>query len=385
MVSGVGAVVLHERKTRFAEGGDRMSSTVDGAGLAAMAPQVGADLRAARERLGWTVDDLADGLRIRAQYLMALEDGRITALPGTAYAVGFLRTYAIALGLDPEEMTRRFRQEAAAVNRKTELAFPVPVPERGVPAGAVVLLGVVLAIGAYVGWYRLSGDGQLPPEVVAPVPSRLVPLAEQAPPVAPAAPAAPSTGASTHAAATVTAQAPATVAANTPAPAGTTVTAPATTPPSPVPSPATPQVTAVEPVVSVPPSQAAAATTMPPMGAVQTPPATDQPRIVLGATADAWLLVRDKSGQVLLNRVLHAGETWPVPAQPNLTLTTGNAGGTEVLVDGAAAPSLGASGAVRRDIPLDPDLLKSGKLGAVVPPVMTANSGGAIAPKSAPQ
>jgi len=65
---------------------------------------------------------------------------------------------------------------------------------------------------------------------------------------------------------------------------------------------------------------------------------------------------------VLLNRIMHAGETWPVPAQPNLLLTTGNAGGTELLVDGATTPSLGGSGAVRRDLPLDPDLIKAGKL-----------------------
>lgn len=376
MVSGVGAVVLHERKTRFVEVGDTMSSTADGTSPAVVAPRVGADLRAARERLGWTVDDVAEGLRIRTQYLLALEEGRITALPGAAYAVGFLRTYATALGLDPEEMTRRFRQEAASVNRKTELVFPVPVPERGVPAGAVVLLGVVLAIGAYIGWYRLSGDGRLPPEVVAPVPSRLVPLAEQVPPAPAAVPQSAASAASP--AATMPAQAPMAVATNAPSSPDA-----AATPVTPVP-PATPRVTAVEPVVSVPPSQAAAATTMPPMAA-QITPAADQPRIVLGATADAWLLVRDKSGQVLLNRVLHAGETWPVPAQPNLTLTTGNAGGTEVLVDGAAAPSLGISGAVRRDIPLDPDLLKSGKLGSLVAPVMTANSGGAVAPKSAAQ
>ena len=77
----------------------------------------------------------------------------------------------------PDEIARRFRAEAADINRKTELTFPAPVPERGVPAGAVVLLGAVLAIGAYVGWYRMSGDGQPAPDMVQPVPERLTPLA----------------------------------------------------------------------------------------------------------------------------------------------------------------------------------------------------------------
>jgi hypothetical protein len=32
------------------------------------------------------------------------------------------------------------------------------------------------------------------------------------------------------------------------------------------------------------------------------------------------------------------------------------------MLDGVTIPPLGASGAVRRDLPLDPDLIKDGKL-----------------------
>ena len=107
----------------------------------ASAPRVGADLCAARQRLGWSLEAVAAALRIRLSFLLALEGGRIADLPGNAYAIGFLRTYASTLGLDPDELTRRFRAEAAEVNQLTRLSFPAPVPSRGVPAGAVVLLG----------------------------------------------------------------------------------------------------------------------------------------------------------------------------------------------------------------------------------------------------
>ncbi len=70
---------------------------------------------------------------------------------------------------------------------------------------------------------------------------------------------------------------------------------------------------------------------------------------------DSWIQVREKNGPVLLNRVMRAGETWPVPKGQGLLLTTGNAGGTEVLLDGAPTASLGGAGAVRRDVPLDMD------------------------------
>ena len=63
-------------------------------------------------------------LHIRQQYLEALEAGRINELPGNAYALGFLRTYASALGLDPNETARRFKAEAAAVTEKTRAGVP---------------------------------------------------------------------------------------------------------------------------------------------------------------------------------------------------------------------------------------------------------------------
>ena len=152
-------------------------------GPALGASRVGAELRAARLRLGWSLPDVAQELRIRLPVLQAIEDGRMADLPGNAYAVGFLRTYAASLGLDAAELARRFRAEAHEVNRKPELAFPAPVPERGVPAGAVILLGLVFAAGAYAAWYRFSEDRRADPGV-APIPDRLAPLAERPTPPA---------------------------------------------------------------------------------------------------------------------------------------------------------------------------------------------------------
>jgi cytoskeleton protein RodZ len=286
------------------------------------APRAGAELRAARERLAWPLASVAAELRIRLSYLEALEEGRLDLLPGNTYALGFLRLYASALGLDAEETVRRFRAEAVEVTHPADLTFPAPAPERGLPAGAVMLVGLVLAACAYAGWYRLSGEGRLTAEVVTPIPARLASLAEQALPPVPEPPAA-----------------PAVEAAVTPAPE---------------PAPAVP---------SISPSSAAAAPVNP-LPVPDIPPAApaDQARIVLRATADAWVQVRDRAGPVLLNRVLKPGETWSVPARPNLLLSVGNAGGTEVLVDGAPTAGLGGAGVVRKDLPLDPDLIKEGKL-----------------------
>lgn len=83
-------------------------------------------------------------------------------------------------------------------------------------------------------------------------------------------------------------------------------------------------------------------------------------RIVLKATQDAWVQVRDRQGTLLLTRVLRVGDSYRVPNQTDLTLLTGNAGGLEISVDGRTVAPLGPVGAVRRNIPLDPEGLISG-------------------------
>lgn len=330
---------------------------------------VGADLRAAREQCGWTLPQVATALRIRLSYLEALEEGRIGLLPGNAYAVAFMRSYAQILGLDPEEILRRFRREAAEVNARPELEFPAPLPERGIPAGAIIVVGLVIAIGGYAVWWH-GGGAPAPAPRVAEVPAR---LAEIVPPphttvIAPR-PASGDTGAATGAASP--GQAPATDtaeagAAGTPASAAPATTSPdttgagasGTTTGSGQPAPATTQAPAPK-TPDVSPASALAATSPNPPSAVAAAAANT---IVIGATADAWLEVRDPDGHVLLNRILHKGDTWTVPDQTGLELTTGNAGGTTVTVGKLVIPSLGGNGAVRRNLPLDPAAIRAGGL-----------------------
>ena len=68
------------------------------------AARLGEELRDARFALGFSIEDIAASLRIRRPYLVALEEGRVRDLPAPAYAVGFVRTYARALGLDEDDV-----------------------------------------------------------------------------------------------------------------------------------------------------------------------------------------------------------------------------------------------------------------------------------------
>jgi cytoskeleton protein RodZ len=309
---------------------------------------VGADLRAAREQLGWDLPSLAARLRIRESFLHAIEQGNVDELPGPAYAVGFVRTYATILGLDAGEITRRFREESAEVNQRTELVFPAPVPERGVPALAVVLVGLLIVIGAYVAWYRFSGSRDVAVEQVPAVPERLAPLAPEVLPKVQIVRAPPAT----------TAPSPAPVAATPDAPPRPVIVIPTPTlvPVSTVPG--------VIPVAAPPAPPAAAAPVADPSRTLASLN-PDGGRLTIKANAEAWIQIRDKaSNTVVVERTLEPGETLPVPNRSGLLLTTGNAGGTQVLLDGQTTPSLGTDGAVRRGLPLEVDAVREGRLSA---------------------
>ena len=283
---------------------------------AAEAARVGEDLRESRLTLGASVEDMAERLRINRRYIHALEEGRIKDLPGPAYAVGFVRSYASALGLDADEAVRRFRDvTGGATTKNGELVFPEPVPSRGMPAGVLVAVGVVLALGAYVAWYNWSGSGNRVVDAVPPVPARLDQAAQDGQRM----------------------RDPATGQAVGPAPTPTQAAAAAN-----------------------PGAQAPVAPAPTPAVASPAPPAADGPRVALRARGESWIQIRDtRANSVLTDRVLRSGETFPVPNREGLLLTTGKAENLDVLLDGQVTAALAGATGVRRGVVLEADRLRA--------------------------
>ena len=156
--------------------GEAMSEAAETSGISASDTGVGALLRASRQRVGDDLREIAVLLRIRLPYLEAIEDGRFKELPGQTYAVGFIRAYAEHLGLDSDEVVRRYKEEVAGTGPRTDLQFPTPVTETGVPGGALMLIGVLVAILAYGGWYLSTSKDNFFADLIAPLPDRLADL-----------------------------------------------------------------------------------------------------------------------------------------------------------------------------------------------------------------
>lgn len=73
--------------------------------------RVGEQLRARREALGLTVQDLAAITKLRADHLRALEEGRYAVFSAPVYIKGSVRSCALALKLDPAPLLRQLDQE----------------------------------------------------------------------------------------------------------------------------------------------------------------------------------------------------------------------------------------------------------------------------------
>lgn len=68
----------------------------------------GNKLREARERRGISLREIANTTKISVSALEALERNDISRLPGGIFSRAFVRSYAIEVGLDPEETIREF-------------------------------------------------------------------------------------------------------------------------------------------------------------------------------------------------------------------------------------------------------------------------------------
>jgi len=380
-------VSLFQRiKAPFTESGeDEIASAVPG-------PRpVGEMLRERREELHLDIDDIGEVLRIKPAFLAALEQSRPQDLPGPTYAIGFVRAYARHLGLDHDWVLERYKAESTGVRARPDLTLPVPLGERSVPGGPILLVALILAICGYGTWYYLSTGERARPERVAAVPPALQMQPEQAA----AAPDADAAGSASKPAVDLAASAnpanPRLSSGLLAGSAGATAGQPAATPSAAAPATAAPgpgssvpvqppaatakasapsQTAMVTPQTPTATSQAGTATPAPPQTATATPQGPTAPtgdsgnaaagRIEIRAVADCWVQVRAPDQSIVFSRVLKAGETYRVPARSGLVMRTGNAGALAIAVDGKTVPSLGPVGTLRRNVVLDPAALLGG-------------------------
>ncbi|MGB9779735.1 helix-turn-helix domain-containing protein [Caldanaerobacter sp.] len=70
--------------------------------------ELGEFLKSERLKRGMTLEEIQEITKIRTRYLKAIEDGDFSVMPAMVYAKGFVKSYAEALGLDGNEIVKKY-------------------------------------------------------------------------------------------------------------------------------------------------------------------------------------------------------------------------------------------------------------------------------------
>jgi cytoskeletal protein RodZ len=100
-----------------------------------------------RELRGLARDEVTRATRLAPGVVEALESGEEGRIPPRAYVVGYLRSYAQAVGLDPDEVVLRFREAAGPDGGPA-----VAAQRKRVAPSAIVGVAVAVAAAAAALW-----------------------------------------------------------------------------------------------------------------------------------------------------------------------------------------------------------------------------------------
>lgn len=271
------------------------------------------------------IQTIAKQLCIREEFLEALESGNYSIIPEQVYILGFARNYALELGLDPDEIVKKIKEEmgvssdcAKTDEDETACAMPSIKEESWVKVwfvkvyqfiyqhwlwflGGAVLIGAIIAIV----FVLMSKDKQS----VAVVNNTFAPVAAE----------------------------------STDGTNGTTaVVADGTEVATAVVDDGTPKFNAEVREVFGTDNK-------------------DESAVVLQAVQESWVKVEDGRGNTVFSRVLVPGDVYYVPKGNNYKATFGNAGGVDIWVNGKLAPDAGADHTRISDISLKPEKLMAKK------------------------
>jgi cytoskeleton protein RodZ len=311
----------------------------------------GKTLAAHREAMGWSVEQVADQLKLAVRQVVALEAGDYASLPSPAVTRGFVRAYAKLMKLDPVPLVAQIEMDVpaaadlsantAATRRPapasfSESRFPLHGKRSSLPLGWIAGAVVVVAAAAAAAWHF----GVVPmrsSEQAAPAANGTTGATAASAPVATGVASDSANGSTVE-----TLQNPAVPLISVPSPnsaapaaaaAGTASAAAAS---------------AAGPVVNVPNTSATGAppTTVPvapaspvatQAAAVAAPAAAGANALVLNVREDSWIEVRPaKGGAPLLSRLVKGGSTETINVAGPVRLTVGNPGGVSVTLRGTA-------------------------------------------------
>jgi cytoskeleton protein RodZ len=271
----------------------------------------------ARLNKGLTQEQAGTLLKVRVKIIKDFEDGEHIDLPGLAYKVGFVRSYARLLDLDGDLLVKEFKESLELTSFKEEYKFLTPELNKNnfLPMGVVV--SVFIAILSYTGWYysdRSNKIEQVSDQKTEEIFSKTAEIENNSYVII-------EENFSNNLPSSKTNDEKKVQELN---------------------SKITLRDDKVESMISKNTELSATAN--------ERDPSTE---MVLKATGNSWVEIEDMEGNILMTRLMRPGETYVVPDINGLTFNTGNAGALSLSQGDVIIPKLGEVGEIINARPLN--------------------------------
>ena len=120
--------------------------------------KAGKALITARTEQKYNLEYVSDTLRIPQRYLQKIEAGEIDGLPGVAYYIGFMRSYAKLLGLDSDALVKEVSESFSEGDRNPEYHFVDSEHEEKNRLGFYIMMGAGALLIIYIIWYLVASS-----------------------------------------------------------------------------------------------------------------------------------------------------------------------------------------------------------------------------------
>ncbi|MEN1969932.1 RodZ domain-containing protein [Lentibacillus sp. N15] len=128
--------------------------------------EIGKRLREARIQKDLSLDTVQETTKIQKRYLLAIEEENFDILPGKFYARAFIKEYATAVGLDPNELLDEFKEEVPQTEEDSTAQYTRIQRSRRENSTAKspaflsflpTIIVIILVIGiVFVAWYFIK-------------------------------------------------------------------------------------------------------------------------------------------------------------------------------------------------------------------------------------
>src|SRR5690625_4295167 len=138
--------------------------------------EIGVRLKEAREAKNLSLESLQETTKIQKRYLVAIEQGDLHVLPGKFYARAFIKEYAIAVGLNPDELLEEYKSEIPSTEDESMVQYSRiqrsnkenrrernPTNFSFIPTVTVVLLVIAIFFAAWFFYQKATSNSNSAP------------------------------------------------------------------------------------------------------------------------------------------------------------------------------------------------------------------------------